>query len=67
MNRHNIGFLISHKPGEKRRAILPEDLSIIKHPENIFIEEEYGESVLKTDEEYRNQGVHVVQIGRAHV
>ena len=52
MNRHNIGFLISRKPGEKRRAILPEDLCIVKHPENIFIEEGYGESVLKNDDEY---------------
>ena len=60
MNRHNIGFLISHKPGEKRRAILPEDLCIVKHPENIFIEEGYGESVLKSDDEYRKYGVHVV-------
>ena len=57
---NKVGFLISHKPGEKRRAILPEDLSCVKHPEYLYLEEGYGESVLRNDEEYRKYGVNIV-------
>ena len=57
---YSIGFLISRKPGEKRRAILPEDLEHVRHPECIYLEEGYGESVLRDDEEYRSHGVNIV-------
>jgi len=38
-----VGFLISHKNNEKRRAILPEDLVCINRPENMYFEKGYGE------------------------
>ena len=57
---YRIGFLISRKPGEKRRAILPEDLKYVKHPECLYLEKGYGESVLRDDEEYRKYGVNIV-------
>ena len=39
-----IGFPISHKENEYRRAIVPEHVKNIKHPEYIFIEKGYGEA-----------------------
>ena len=50
-----VGFLISHKNEEKRRALLPSDLSQIKNKEYIFLEKGYGELLGIPDTEY--QGV----------
>lgn len=55
-----MGFLISHKSGEKRRALLPADLKNITHKDLLYFETGYGESAGATDEEYLAQGVHVV-------
>lgn len=54
-----IGFLISHKNGEKRRAILPEDLAKMKNPQMLFFEEGYGESCGFSDEDYIKLGANI--------
>ena len=55
-----LGFVISHKNNEKRRALLPEDLKNIKNLDCLYFEEGYGESVGYADAEYAACGVHIV-------
>lgn len=55
-----MGFLVSHKSGEKRRAIIPSDLATVQNREQLFFERGYGESIGVTDEEYKNCGVNIV-------
>ena len=55
-----IGFVISHKNNEQRRALLPEDLVHLCHPRKVCIETGYGESVGYQDRDYTEFGVHVV-------
>lgn len=55
-----MGFLISHKNGEKRRALLPEHIAQIKHPEQLFLEIGYGDSVRVSDDMYKAFGCHIV-------
>ena len=57
---NNIGFVISHKNGEKRRALLPEHIINIKNVSRLFVEEGYGESLRISDEEYKKCGVNIV-------
>ena len=37
-----VGFPISHKENENRRAMIPPDVSKISHPEALFFEHGYG-------------------------
>lgn len=39
-----IGFLISHKNGEGRRALLPEHIGKIKNADKLYFETGYGAS-----------------------
>lgn len=56
-----IGFLISHKNGEERRALLPEDIkNNVKNKDMLYFERGYGESVGVSDIEYLNIGCNVV-------
>ena len=55
-----MGFLISHKNGEKRRAILPEQIANLKYPAQLYFEAGYGQSVGVADEEYEACGCQVV-------
>ena len=55
-----MGFVISHKNNEKRRAILPEDIKTLKYPENLFFERGYGESLGYSDRNYEEVGVNIV-------
>ena len=55
-----MGFVISHKNGEQRRAVLPEQVQEINHPLQLFFETGYGASVGVSDEEYIKAGCHVV-------
>lgn len=55
-----VGFLISHKNNEKRRAILPEDLVCINRPENMYFEKGYGECLGIKDDEYEKMGGNIV-------
>lgn len=54
-----IGFPISDKENELRRAILPSDLMKITHPECVFIEKEYGKVLGIDDSEYKECGCHI--------
>lgn len=55
-----VGFPISHKENERRRAIVPEDILKIRHPECLFIEEGYGDVLGYDDDYYRRAGANVV-------
>ncbi len=54
-----VGFPISHKENENRRAIVPEDISKIKCPESLYIETGFGNVMGISDEEYIAVGCHV--------
>lgn len=54
-----VGLVISHKENEKRRALIPSDIAHIAHPEMIYIEDGYGDSLGFTNEDYTHHGVHV--------
>jgi len=56
---NTIGFPISHKENENRRAIVPEDISKILHPENLYIEEGFGAVLGISDEEYSRVGCRI--------
>lgn len=55
-----VGFVISHKENEQRRALLPEDIARIQNISMIFVEEGYGDVAGYTDDDYRKAGAHVV-------
>ena len=55
-----IGFPISHKENEKRRAIVPEHIPSITHPENLYFETGYGDVLGISDSEYSQYGCHIV-------
>lgn len=55
-----LGFLISHKQAEKRRALLPRDLLNVKNTSQIYIESGYGESLRIPDFDYENFGAKIV-------
>ena len=46
-----IGFLISHKNGEGRRALLPEHIGKIKNADKLYFETGYGTAVGVSDED----------------
>jgi N5-(carboxyethyl)ornithine synthase len=55
-----LGFLVSTKENEKRRALLPEQISRIKNKNYLFFERGYGEVLGFADNEYIKQGVEVL-------
>lgn len=55
-----IGFPISHKENENRRAIVPAHLKNIEHPELLFFEKGYGTVLGIDDFEYEAFGSHIV-------
>lgn len=57
---NSLGFLISHKNNERRRALVPEDLRDIKNIQQLYFEEGYGNSLGYSDEEYASKGAHIV-------
>lgn len=54
-----IGFPISHKENEKRRALLPPDAARISHPERLMVERGYGDVLGFSDGDYLKAGVKV--------
>lgn len=56
MNEKTLGFPISPKENENRRAIVPKDLVIFSHPEKIFVEHGFGNVLGICDEEYEAAG-----------
>ena len=55
-----VGFPISHKENEYRRAIVPAHLKNIEHPELLYFEKGYGEVLGIEDSEYEAYGSHIV-------
>lgn len=55
-----IGFVISHKNNERRRAILPTDLEHLLNNNSIYIEEGYGKLLGIRDTEYEKHGANIV-------
>lgn len=57
---NKIGFPIAHKDGEKRRALLPQDIMMsVQHPEALYFETGYGLSLDIDDEEYIQAGANI--------
>lgn len=55
----SIGFPISRKENELRRAIVPEHIKMMKYPEQLFFEKGYGEVLGIADSEYLALGCHI--------
>ena len=56
---NTVGLIISHKENEKRRALVPEHIKFLKHPECIYIEDGYGETLGYSNDDYTCLGVKV--------
>jgi len=54
-----IGFPISRKENEKRRALIPGDVRLVRHPEQLCIETGYGDVLGYTDDDYAAMGCHI--------
>ena len=54
-----IGFPISHKENENRRALTPSDALKVLHKECLYVETGYGDILNYTDADYMAAGVHV--------
>jgi len=57
---NKIGFPISTKKNEKRRAILPIDIMKVDNPNHLYLETGYGDVLGISDEEYSRTGVNIV-------
>lgn len=55
-----VGFPISRKENERRRALIPEHVKMIHHPECLYFEEGYGKELGYTDNDYRAAGCNIV-------
>lgn len=55
-----IGFVISHKENERRRALVPSDVKNIRNKSLVFVERGYGEVLGFNDIDYMEAGVNVV-------
>ena len=54
-----IGFPISHKENEYRRAIVPDHIRLMKNPEYMYFETGYGDKLGISDSEYAVLGCHI--------
>jgi N5-(carboxyethyl)ornithine synthase len=55
-----VGLMISTKENEKRRAMLPKHIALIRNRDKLYFEEGYGAAFGHEDEEYRRAGANVV-------
>ena len=55
-----IGFVVSHKENERRRALVPSDIKNIRNQSQVYIEKGYGEVLGFNDVDYMEQGVNIV-------
>lgn len=55
----SMGFPISLKENENRRALVPADLVKIRNTDCLYFQKGYGEVLGFTDDDYRNYGVHI--------
>lgn len=54
-----VGFPISPKENENRRAIVPSDLKHLLHPEYVYVETGFGNVLGISDEEYKESGCNI--------
>lgn len=54
-----MGFVVSHKNNEARRALVPSDLKKIKNVDKLWFETGYGLSIGCPDSEYEKFGAHI--------
>lgn len=59
MSIKSVGFPISPKENESRRAIVPDDIAKLSHPELVFIEQGFGKVLGFSDEDYQNAGCNI--------
>ena len=59
MKYYTIGFPISHKENEHRRAVVPEHIRTMKNPTFLYFEEGYGRVLGIDDSEYELTGAHI--------
>lgn len=55
-----IGFPISTKENESRRALIPKHIKRIRNKDLIYVEKGYGDVLGYSDEDYIREGIHVV-------
>lgn len=55
-----IGFPISSKENEFRRALLPAQIEEIDKPENLYFEEDYGQVIGFSNQDYIDAGANIV-------
>lgn len=55
---NTVGFPISDKTNENRRALVPSDIAYFKNFDSIYIEKGYGKVLGYSDVDYTNAGVH---------
>lgn len=54
-----IGFPISPKENENRRAIIPDDIARLEYPELVYVEAGFGDVLGISDEEYGAKGAKI--------
>ena len=59
MELKTVGLPISHKENERRRTLVPADTEVIRHPEQIYIEDGYGDVLGYSNDDYSCQGVKI--------
>ena len=55
-----VGFPISHKENENRRALIPDDIKKIRNSNMLFFERSYGEGLGFSDDDYVAAGANIV-------
>ena len=59
MTVKTIGFPISPKENERRRAIVPDDLRMFERPDRVYVEAGFGKVLGISDDEYAATGCHI--------
>lgn len=54
-----VGFPISRKENERRRALIPQDVAKVQHPDLLYIESGYGDVLGYSDEDYAARGCRI--------
>lgn len=54
-----VGFPISRKENENRRALIPQDVAKLKNPQQLYIESGYGTPLGYSDADYAAYGCHI--------
>jgi len=57
----SIGFPVSSKENEKRRALVPEDIDYLSHNDCVYFENGYGDVLGYSDDDIRSHGARVAK------